>query len=712
MFLGIAGCASIGTPQGGPKDETPPVLVKTKPAANATQWKKKKIEIEFDELVSVQSANEKVVISPPQKKPALVSGIMNKVVVELQDSIKANTTYTIDFSDAIVDYNESNPYGQYSFAFSTGDSIDSLCVSGHVLDAATLNPKSGVIVGVHSDLHDSVFQTTPFLRIAKTNAEGYFCVRGLKNVPYHVFALGDQNRDYFFDQKGEGLAFPDSAVHLWTEVCQKPDTIWQPLAKGDTTRKVDTVIMRDITCFKPDSLLLMYFNEDFGRQYLAKSERKEANKIVLFFGFKADTLPSLQLLVPDSIEHQEDWYVLEDNPTHDTLIYWIKDSSLIKLDTIALQVDYLKTDSNDMLSPACDTLQVVFKKEKEKASKKKSQDNKRNNRRARKNDNDLEQKNDTIFRTDTIVTPLYDAITEANDSLFAMLSERISRAAIDSAHGEGDSISKTDSLIVLNDSIFAKNDTIFVLLKNDTAYHHDTILPPAKKPEVKHFKLTAKLGNEIHIYAVPTFTWESPVAKDSIEAWHLYQKEAEDTVWQEIHNFDMEQDFYNPRMLHLYGDWEYETSYKIELDSGAYRCLYDSITNEKFSQEFKTKSEKDYSRLTISIVGLSAGQTAFVEVLNSNDKVIHQEAVIDGVADCLNMPAGDVYVRLVIDTNDDFLWTPGNYDTKRQPEQVFYLNKKISLKANWEINETWNIWELPFEKQKPKELIKKEEKKR
>ena len=107
-----------------------------------------------------------------------------------------------------------------------------------------------------------------------------------------------------------------------------------------------------------------------------------------------------------------------------------------------------------------------------------------------------------------------------------------------------------------------------------------------------------------------------------------------------------------------------------------------------------------------------SGQTAFVEVLNSSDKVIHQEAVIDGVADCLNMPAGDVYVRLVIDTNDDFLWTPGNYDTKRQPEQVFYLNKKISLKANWEINETWNIWELPFEKQKPKELIKKEEKKR
>jgi hypothetical protein len=141
---------------------------------------------------------------------------------------------------------------------------------------------------------------------------------------------------------------------------------------------------------------LMYFNEDFGRQYLAKSERKEANKIVLYFGFKADTLPSLQLLVADSIEHQDDWYVLEDNPTHDTLTYWIKDSSLIKLDTIALRVDYLKTDSNDLLSPTCDTLQVVFKKEKAKSSKKNAQDNKRNNRRGRKNEKDIEQKNDTF----------------------------------------------------------------------------------------------------------------------------------------------------------------------------------------------------------------------------------------------------------------------------------------------------------------------------
>lgn len=704
MFLTIAGCASIGTPQGGPKDETPPVLVKTKPTANATQWNKKKIEIEFDELVSVQSANEKVVISPPQKKPAIVSGIMNTVRVELQDSLKPNTTYTIDFSDAIVDYNESNPYGQYSFAFSTGDSIDSLCVSGHVLDAATLSPKSGVIVGVHSDLHDSVFQTTPFLRIAKTDANGYFCVRGLKHVPYHVFALSDQNRDYFFDQKGEGLAFPDSAIHLWTEICQKPDTLWLPQAKGDTIRKVDTVIMRDVTCFKPDSLLLMYFNEDFGRQYLAKSERKEANKIVLYFGFKSDSLPSLQLLVADSIEHQDDWYVLEDNPTHDTLTYWIKDSSLIKLDTIALQIDYLKTDSNDILSPACDTLQVVFKKEKEKPAKKNPQDDRRNNRRGRKNDKALVQESDTIFRTDTIVTPLYDAITEANDSLFALLNSRLQSAV------NPQSAVNNDSLIVLNDSIFAKNDTIFVLLKNDTTFIHDTILPPAKKPEVKHFKLNTKLSSEIHVYAVPSFTWETPVAKDSIEAWHLYQKV--DTTWKELHNFELEQDYYNPRTLYFYSDWDYEETYKIELDSGAYRSLYDSITNNTFSQEFKVKAAEEYSRLTLNIVGLDSAQRAYVEVLNTNDKAIHQEPVIDGVADCLNMPASDVYVRLVIDSNDDFVWTPGCYEEKRQPEQVFYLNKKLTLKANWEIQETWNIWETPFILQKPKELIKKDDKKR
>ncbi len=698
MFLCIAGCASIGTPQGGPKDETPPVLVQTKPSANATHWNKKKIEIEFDELVALQNANEKVVVSPPQKKPAQVSNVMKKIVVELQDSLIPGETYTIDFADAIVDYNESNPYGQYNFAFSTGDSIDTLCVSGHVLDAATLSPLAGITVGVHSNLNDSVFLKEKFLRIAKTDENGHFCVRGMKNIPYHVFALEDLNRDYRFDQKGEGLAFPDSAVHLWTETCQKPDTLWNPMAKGDTIRSVDTVIMRDVTCFKPDSLLLMFFKEDFGRQYLAKSERKDANKIVLYFGYKSDSLPTLNLLVPDSLEYQEEWFILEDNPTHDTLTYWLRDSSLIKLDTIPLQVNYLKTDSNDLPSPVCDTLQMVFKKEKPKVSKSTQQDNKRN-RRGRKADDTIALQTDTIFKTDTIVRPLYDAITEANDSLFTALNVLI--------HSKDSTT--TDSIMALNDSIFTRNDTIFVLLRNDTTFVYDTILPTVKKPETTHFKLSANLPGTIDIYATPSFTWESPVAKDSTEAWHLYLKV--DTIWQELSDFELEKDLYNPRTLYFLGDWDYEESYKIVLDSGAYRSIYDSITNNTFSQEFTVKSEKDYSRLTVNIVGLDS-VPAFVEVLNSSDQVIHQESVIDGVADCLNLPAGDVYLRLIIDSNDDFLWTTGCYEEKRQPEQVFYLNKKLTLKANWEINESWNIWELPFEEQKPKELIQKDSKKK
>ncbi len=623
----IAGCASIGMPQGGPKDETPPKLMKSKPDNNATGWNKNKIEIEFDELVSVQNASEKVVVSPPQKKPASVSTVMKKVVVELKDSLMPNTTYTIDFSDAIVDYNESNPYGQYLFSFSTGDSIDSLCVSGHVLDAATLSPKQGVVVGAHANLDDSTFIKEKFLRIAQTDEHGYFCIRGLKDIPYNIYALGDQNRDYRFDQKGEGIAFPDSAVRPWAEPCLKPDTVWKAMAKGDTLRLVDSVVMRPTTCFKPDNLLLMYFNEDFGRQYLVKSERKEANQLRLFFSYRADCLPQVRVLNPDStlgqdsLYWQNDWFVLEDNPTHDSLCYWVKDSALIKLDTIRLQIDYLKTGSNDSLTAARDTVNFVYRP---KAATDDGKNKKTGNKRKRN-----EQPADSTQKA---------------------------------------------------------------------------------KPEVKHFKMNAQLGKEIEIYAIPTFTWESPVAHDSLAAWHLYQKV--DTLWQALSGFELEQDEYNPRKYHFYYDWDYGQDYMLSLDSGAYRCLYDSITNAAAKFEFKTKFEKTYSRLVVNIVGLNQGQPAFVELLNSKDELVYRESVIDGVADCLNLPAGDFYLRLILDNNDDFVWTTGSYQTKRQPEQVLYLNKKLTLRSNWTIQESWNIWELPIEEQKPKELIQTDSKKK
>jgi len=651
------GCASIGMPQGGPRDETPPVLLGSKPQADARNWNKKRIEIYFDELISVQKPSEKVVVSPPQKKPPTVSGIMRKIVVELQDSLLPDQTYTIDFGDAIVDYNEGNPFGLYAFAFATGDEFDSLGISGTVLNAATLSPEKGVIVGVHSDLSDSTFYSEPFLRIGKTDENGRFYIRNLKPIPYKVYALGDQNRDYRFDQKGEALAFMDSVVVPWMDFCPVNDTIW----KDSLT--IDSIIVRQEPCFKPDNLILRYYNEDFGRQYLVKSERTDRNKIGLTFGYKSDTLPKLQLLCPDSLAPGEDWLVLEDNPTHDTLTYWIKDSVFIKMDTLHIRLDYLKTDSADRLAATCDTLHLIAKKEKTTDSGK---DNKKNDRstrdrKGRKSDEPAlpPSRIDTVFKIDTIVSTRYDSLLAVSLS--------------------------------------------------DTTFRVDTILPPLPSKPVRHFNMEAKVPTTMEVFGVPYFVWEHPIAEIREQSWHLFLKK--DTTWIETKEFDMETDRYNPRIQHLYADWDYGLEYKLELDSGSVCSLYDSLTNKGYSKVFKVREEKEYSRLIMEITGLN-GLPAFIELLDKSEKLLRREEVIGGIADCLNLKPGEYFVRLILDENDDFRWTAGCYEEHRQPEQVFYLNKKISLRANWEVNETWNIRELPIEAQKPEELSPKPTEKR
>ena len=142
-------CANTGTPGGGPKDVTPPTLLKTEPQENQTNYSKKRVTLYFDELVSLDNAAQKVIISPPQKIPPITKAIANKISVLFEDSLKDETTYTIDFTDAIVDYNEKNKFGDYAFSFSTGAVVDSFRISGVLLDASNLNPISGVIVGVH-----------------------------------------------------------------------------------------------------------------------------------------------------------------------------------------------------------------------------------------------------------------------------------------------------------------------------------------------------------------------------------------------------------------------------------------------------------------------------------------------------------------------------------------------------------------------------------
>ena len=367
LAISIYSCANMSRPGGGPRDETPPVFIKSMPVPNALNVSKQKVEIEFDEIIQVDKPSEKVIVSPPQKDMPEIRTSGRKITVILKDSLLPNTTYTIDFSDAIIDNNERNPLYGFAYSFSTGPKIDSLQVSGILLNARDLEPITGMLVGLHSDLEDSAFQKLPLERIASSDELGHFTIRNVTPGKYRLFALKDMNRDYRFDNPSEDIAFLDSIVIPSADVKLHVDTIW----KDSVT--IDTIIEYNHTHFYPNDILLTAFNEGFQSQYLDKSERKDRRKIDLYFKAPADSLPKLK---PLNFE-QEDWAILERSFHNDTLQYWIKDSLIYNMDTLLFTAEYFRTDTLRQLSLYNDTLKFIMKKVKapKKKEKKKDKDN-------------------------------------------------------------------------------------------------------------------------------------------------------------------------------------------------------------------------------------------------------------------------------------------------------------------------------------------------
>lgn len=351
LMIVVYSCASMGNPDGGPYDEEPPKFVRSTPKPFAINSKEKKVTIEFDEFIKLEKAAEKVVVSPPQLEQPEIKASGRKVVVGLVDSLRPNTTYTIDFADAIVDNNEGNPLGNYAFTFSTGTTIDTMEVSGTVLSASDLEPVKNIQVGLHSDLSDSAFMKKPFDRVSRTDSRGHFSIRGIAPGKYRIYALMDGNQNYLFDSKTEMIAFSDSIIIPAMEDAMRQDTIWKDSLTIDTIKSVG------YTRFLPDDIILRAFKEENDRQYLTRSERDKENHFVLTFSARADTLPTLKGLNFD----ERDAFIIEKTDRNDSICYWIKDSLIYQMDTLEIQMDYLATDTLDRLVPQTDTLFLVNK---------------------------------------------------------------------------------------------------------------------------------------------------------------------------------------------------------------------------------------------------------------------------------------------------------------------------------------------------------------
>lgn len=363
-LLLMAACASIGSPDGGIYDEIPPKVVASYPTDRSVGINEKKIRIRFDEYIKLMNANEKVIVSPPQIEPANIRADGKSVKIRLYDSLQANTTYTIDFSDAIVDNNEGNPMGYYTYSFSTGEEIDTMEVSGVVLNAADLEPVKGIFVGLYpvdSVFNDSILRNKPFSRVSRTNSSGWFCIKGIKQGKYCAFALEDKDGDFLFSQKSERIAFLQDTFTTSSKWDVRMDTIWRDSTHYDSIRVVPYVH------YYPDNLVLNAFLEAGQDQHLLKAERPDPDVIKLFFTAPADSLPVIK-----GINFDEKCLVADASLNNDTITYWITDTAFThREDTMKFELSFLETDSLGVLQPYTELMELAPKLTWEKISKEK-----------------------------------------------------------------------------------------------------------------------------------------------------------------------------------------------------------------------------------------------------------------------------------------------------------------------------------------------------
>lgn len=593
------GCASMGRPEGGPRDTAPPAYVASDPVPGQLEFMGEKITLEFDENVQLDDPMNKVIVSPPQQNTPKVSALGRRVTVVLRDTLLPNTTYTIDFSDAIKDLNEGNVLDGMALDFSTGPDIDTLRISGMVMEARNLEPAQGMVVGAWretppSDADSAGSAPRKIERITKTNQLGQFTLRNLPQGAWHVMALNDANRDYAWD-RSEDVAFLDAPVVPTAARGTRMDTI-----KSEAGR--DSLVTRGVTLYAPDDVLLAWFNEGYKPQALSDHGRAERNKLTFRFNAANDSLPAFTVLDRDRWP-LEQLAVLQSSATMDTLTWWLSDTAAMARDTLTVEVRYWKTDTTMALAAQTDTLKMFYKQPK-----------------ARKK------------RDDQAVA----------DSAAAPPAPKMDFAATVQGTQE-----LNQPLRFRAGTPVAGLDTLAFRLE----VMEDSVWRPAPPPRLRRSRPLDPLDYESEPYA-----------------------------------------------------WREGAKYRLTIDSAAVADIYGAV-NRKTETEFTARELADYSTLRLSVAPALAAP-AYVEVLNRQDEPVRTVPVAEGVAVADYITPGTYYARLWVDADSNGVYTVGSLTDSIQPEEVYYYPKKFNLKKNWTVEQAWNIYDLPLDRQKPQEIKK------
>ncbi len=317
LMINLCGCANVVSPTGGPKDTVPPIVILERPDNQSTNFLDNNINITFDEFVTLNNPNNNILISPPLEETPDYRLNAKTLIIKFKEPLKTETTYSINFGEAIKDLHEGNIFKDYSFIFSTGDIIDTLTLEGKLVKGEDHTPSADCFVMLYNNDNDTVaFDSLPYLSrpdyVTKSDKEGNFKFSGLKEDNYMIFALKDNNSNYLYDLPNEEIAFLDTLV--------KPIII----NSFDSTQMNENQTERSLTLYS--------FVKEDSIQKLLKKEIVEEGLLRFVFKYPAqDVKVEVMESLPDSFDIFPTYSV-----NYDTILWYYTPNK----DSLSLSINY------------------------------------------------------------------------------------------------------------------------------------------------------------------------------------------------------------------------------------------------------------------------------------------------------------------------------------------------------------------------------------